>query len=350
MFTHTMDPKMQRTVYIVTGGIIALMILFSFIIWRNTRTEPAAPAQESAQETVTEVRRQIDGARIATEKENRFPVAIMIENSSDAWPLSGVEKAQVVFETLAEGYIPRFMAIFAGDEDVPQIGPVRSARPYFIDWAEPYNAAYLHVGGSPAALTELRRSERVLNVDQFFKDEYFWRSQKRYAPHNVYTSSTLLEKLRVDMQLAAAEYPLYHYTDTEPTLDQRPKEVNDVVVNFTTQTYQARWKYDRDYNAYTRYQKDTLTTTENAGVIRAKNIVVMVTDMKVLDGVGRRDVRTTGEGKAWIFRDGTSYQVTWKRQTTKDLTRFFDETGSEIALNAGTTWFEVIPNAAMLVY
>lgn len=343
---------MQRIAYIATAVIAVLIVFFIFIIWRNTRMQPAAPiVQQPQQEEQTEYRRRIDGMRISADTENRYPVAIMIENSSDAWPLSGIDKANVVYETLAEGYIPRLLAVFAGTDDVPQIGPVRSARPYFIDWAEPYRAAYMHVGGSPAALTELRRSDRVLDIDQFYRDEYFWRSTKRYAPHNVYTSSTLLEKLRVDRSLnAAAEYPQYRYTEAEPALDQRPSSVNDVVVNFTTQTYQARWKYDRDYNAYTRYQKESLATTENAGVIRAKNVVVMATDMKVLDAAGRRDVRTTGEGKAWIFRDGAAITATWKRQTTKDLVRLFDDAGEEIALNPGTTWFEVIPNAAMLVY
>lgn len=349
--------KYQTHFYIATTCVVALIALFSIILWRNTRFPSTAPIEpgssEESTDTQTELlRRKLDGSVITDVTEaDQHPVAIMIENASDAWPLSGLDKAQVVYETLAEGWIPRFLAIFATTEHIESIGPVRSSRSYFIDWAEPYRAAFMHVGGSPDSLQTLRTTNRVINIDQFFKSQYFWRSQKRYAPHNVYTSSTLLKKMALDNNLGSeSDYHMLTYADSEPLLIDRPTEVKDIVVNFTTRTYQARWKYDRDQNAYTRYQQNSLFLMEDGAPISAKNVIVQVTDMRIIDAVGRRDIRTIGEGKAVIFRDGIAITGMWRRESTADVTRYYDAQGDEITLNGGATWIAVIPNENMLEY
>src|SRR5262249_44865010 len=116
-----------------------------------------------------------------------------IENSDDARPQSGLQEAGVVYEAIAEAGITRFMALF--QETGPQyIGPVRSLRPYYIDFAAPFQASIVHVGGSPDALAQVT-SGGFRNLDQFANGGSFWRISTRYAPHNVYTAFARLDAL-----------------------------------------------------------------------------------------------------------------------------------------------------------
>src|SRR5581483_1401572 len=116
------------------------------------------------------------------------PFAVVVENHPDARPQSGLSQADVVYEALAEGGITRFLAIFQS-QDVKSIGPVRSARTYFNDWAQEWGAVYAHVGGNSDALALIKAGiPGVSDADQFFNDPYFTRISSRRPPHNTYTS------------------------------------------------------------------------------------------------------------------------------------------------------------------
>ena len=116
----------------------------------------------------------------------------MIENSLDARPQSGINQAGVIFEAIAEGGITRFITLY--QEAQPQyVGPVRSLRPYYIDWAAAFDAPIAHVGGSPDALKQIRNGGK--DLDQFFNPGAYWRQSTRAAPHNVYTSFKNMDKL-----------------------------------------------------------------------------------------------------------------------------------------------------------
>src|SRR4030042_4903841 len=196
------------------------------------------------------LRRKIDGQEISKpELANLFPVAIMVENSADAWPLSGLNMANLVFEAITEASIPRLVAFYANDEEIEKIGPVRSARPYYLDWAEPYQPLYLHVGGSAESLGKIKSAYyKLIDLDQFFNWQYFWRDKWRYAPHNVYTSSELIKQALEDKNLnQPADFETWQYKkDLE--LDKRPQQVNDIKINFAAQYYKVRWVYNREEN------------------------------------------------------------------------------------------------------
>jgi len=101
------------------------------------------------------------------------PFGVVIENFPDARPQSGLSQANIVYEALAEGGITRFFALFQ-TQKAPQIGPVRSARTYFNDWAEEWGVVYAHVGGNSDALAYLHAGiSGVTDADQFYNDPYF---------------------------------------------------------------------------------------------------------------------------------------------------------------------------------
>jgi len=302
----------------------------------------------SAEEKV--IRRKLDGVKVSSEAEaNLYPVAVMVENNEEAWPLAGLDKANLVIEAITEADIPRFVAFFVNNEDINKIGPVRSARLYYLDWIEPYKPLYMHVGGSPEALSKLK-SYDIVNLDQFFNDQYYWRDKWRYMPHNVYTSSDLIKQALTDKNLnQPADYETWQYKD-DPVKDTLPDQVSDIIINYSQTYYKVRWQYNKDENNYIRYQQNDIDKMENGEWIKARNVIVQVNPMKVLDDLGRKRITTTGEGKAWVFRDGQTIEAKWQKDATNKITRYFDNNAKEIELNGGTTWIEVIPNEDYLRY
>src|SRR5262249_15833287 len=122
---------------------------------------------------------------------NQRPVTgVMIENSVQARPQSGLNQAGVVFEAIAEGGITRFLALYQ-DTTPDNVGPIRSARPYYEQWALGFDAGYAHVGGSPEALNDIK-AWGVRDLDQFYNSGSYHRISSREAPHNVYTGITTL--------------------------------------------------------------------------------------------------------------------------------------------------------------
>ena len=122
------------------------------------------------------IRHPLTGESLETEIENLPQVfGVMIENAADAWPLVGVNEAFLVIEAPVEAGIPRFIAFFSEDQEVDKIGPVRSARPYYLDWNDELDAVYAHVGGSPEALDLIKYELDTIDLNQFWQSEYFYR-------------------------------------------------------------------------------------------------------------------------------------------------------------------------------
>ena len=151
-----------KYIYILAGIIFLVSILL--FAWFGYQTFGNKFVQNDSAEDIKKIvkleeedckyKRKLDGVCVELEKDiDPKIVAVMVENNLEAWPLSGISKANVVYEAPVEGNIPRFMAIYTIDNEIEQVGPVRSARPYYLDWvSENGNAMYMHVGGSVDAL------------------------------------------------------------------------------------------------------------------------------------------------------------------------------------------------------
>lgn len=350
-----MNSKMKKTIYIAIGlGIILILAGCTLVRILNYKINTPdnlfnLNINKTGQEVNT-LRRKIDGKIVeAQEKVNLYPVAIMVENNLEAWPLSGLDKANLVIEAPTESSIPRFLAFYANNEEIEKIGPVRSARLYYLDWAEPYQPLYMHVGGSPEALQLIKKYDLV-NLDQYFNDRYFWRDNWRYAPHNVYTSSEKIQNALTDKELSAPfNFQTWKYKD-DLELEKRPEQVSDIIINYTKDYYQAKWIYNREENNYLRYQNGEIEKMTDGAKIYAKNVIIEVHRMVVLDDIGRKKITTIGEGKAWIFRDGQMITGKWQKNDTGEITKYLDDKGNEIELNGGTTWIEIVPNEDILRY
>jgi hypothetical protein len=334
--------KHRWSVLLVTLSIIVA----AFFIWdsfsANSGSDPIMGKLRP--KPIKTVAAPLSGLQVLPDVTQKRVTAVVVENHPDARPQSGLNQADVVYETFAEGGITRFLALYQSQEP-KEIGPVRSARVYFVEWASSYRALFAHVGGNVDAIGMIPSSS-LYDINQFYNGQYFWRDNARYAPHNVYTT---LPKL---FQAATArKYPL---TDTAVPKFSFKKDLEEAkrpatskfTVNFNY-SFAVTWTYITKDNAYLRSmsgvaQKDRNTLEQ----LKAKNIMVAFSEFsygttKAGEQVVR--IRTTGSGTAVYFQDGQRYSGTWKRPTKSDVTRFYDSTGSEVKLNPGTTWIEFAP-------
>lgn len=293
-------------------------------------------------------RRNVDGVRTEAGAEDPRLFGVMVENMIDARPISGLAGASLVFEAPVEAGITRMLAIYSATAEVGEIGPVRSARPYYLDWASEFDALYAHVGGSPESLARLRIMD-LDDLNEFFNGRYFWRSSRRSAPHNTYTSTEVLREALDNLGIAGApQFERWIYKE-DARMTERPAS-QEIVVPFSTEAYEVTWRYDRETNSYARLQSGAPHRDKDGTPIVAKNVAVVFTDIEVIDDVGRRRIRTVGSGRAEVFVDGVPREAEWRKESGGERLRFFLPDGLEVEWNAGPTWIEVVSQATKVVY
>ncbi len=332
-------------------AVCAALALYAFRGAIFVPREDVAMIAASASEDVGPplFRHALTGVPSATELAKPFVFAVMVENMIDSWPQSGLEDAFLVIEAPVEAGISRFVAFFAADQDVEKIGPVRSARPYFVDWADEWRALYAHVGGSDAALRRIDAGD-TFDLNEYSFGQFFWRSRERLAPHNVYTSSELLaaalERRQEQNTAPDIQYGVWTFKEDEPSTTDVP----NAVVDFSTPTYQVTWDYDPTTNRYARLQAGEPQLMQNGEALFANNVAIVITSVEVIDEVGRREIETLGEGEAFVLQDGKIIEGTWQKKSIDDRSRFFNVTGEEIAWNAGQTWIQVVPDETYIAF
>jgi hypothetical protein len=338
--------------YLLTGflAIISCCLIFWFtyqqFVGRVTPGSLIDPNggknNEEPEDTRCEYMRVLDGVCVEKESDTTGEsIAIMVENHFEANPLSGISDAAVVYEAPVEGHIPRLLAIYSAKADVSQVGPVRSARPYYLDWVSEYgDAMYMHVGGSPEALEKIWAFD-MFDMNEFSRGWYYWRSNTRRAPHNTYTSSNLwsqaLEKYgEEDMQMLQKGW---RFGDMEPCVEDC---VSRIDIEQSVGGYDLAWEYDTLSEQYERTQFGKVHRDMGGSGYVADTILIQRVEATVVDGVGRLHIETIGEGDGYVFRNGYAIAATWKKDERTSRTRWFDEEEKEIALKPGKIWVQVV--------
>lgn len=324
--------------------IVAALASLAVLIYRGNKEERLG--EQAIQSVIAEKTaacekiRRLDGLCLA-EEEEPLVYAVMIDNHVLSRPQSGLGQASLVYEAVAESPITRFLAVFYADEKINKIGPVRSARPFYVDWAKEFKGPYLHVGGSDNALDTLAKTYSF-DLNEFSNGKYFWRAWTRSQPHNVYTSNELLAKAVENKKWAVKnDFASWPFIPEEQSRQESPAQT--ISIDFATADFVTQWQYNWVENDYLRFQAGEIHEDAEGGEIRAKNIAVMYTDSQVIDSYGRRETRTLGSGQAIVFSGGKVKKGTWKRATLGERTRFYDEAGREVAFYPGQTWIEVVP-------
>ncbi len=297
----------------------------------------------------TTVPSTLSGLPVAPEVNQRPVVGIMIENSAAARPQSGLSQAGVVFEAIAEGGITRFLALFQ-DQQPTNVGPIRSARPYYVQWNEGFRAAYVHVGGSPDGLAAIK-TLNVQDINQFYNANPFHRDSSRPAPHNMYASVVDLAALATQKGYKS-DYTGFARKTAKPVT---PPTATSIDFNISSALYNPHYAYDAPSNSYLRSEGGAPQMDANTGKQLAPNVVVaMVVPMsaggKTAQGGAYSNYNAIGAGTAYIFQDGVMVQGNWNKASATAQISFTDAAGAIIAINPGQTWISAVTDSAKVVY
>ena len=294
----------------------------------------------------------VDEKKINIYNGNDRPIAVMIDNHKDAWPQAGLQQAYLVYEIVVEGGETRLMACFKG-VDVEKIGPVRSARHYFLDYAMENDAIYAHFGWSPQAETDIKKYA-IHNLNGITEStETFWRVKDKASPHNAVTSTKAL--------LSAAKSKGYRTTsDKESVLNYVADEVNleegqsatkITIPHSNLQT--VSYEYNEETKTYTRYARNTKQTdwdTKNA--ITTKNIIITQCDNYTLqdkEDKGRQGLYNIGTFDGYYITNGRAIKIRCIKNDRDEETRYEDLEGKEIEVNDGNTFIQICPKTSEIV-
>lgn len=293
----------------------------------------------------------LTGVEVSEADTKRPVTAIMIENSPDARPQSGLKESGVVFEAIAEGGITRFLTLH--QEDQPQIiGPIRSLRPYYIDWLAAFDPSVAHVGGSVNALSEIRNG-KYKDIDQFFNGPSYWRAKDRYAPHNVYTSFEKLDALNQKKGFTTSKFTGFPRVEEAPLTKKKPKlkatstpapeSATTINVTISSPIYNSSYTYDASTKLYARSEGGKVHTDREKGAIAPKVVIVIESPVtQVLEDGYREQYKTIGSGKATVFQNGVVTIGTWSKSSKNDQIKFKNSDGQDINLERGQTWITAI--------
>ena len=307
------------------------------VVVKEEKKEPPKPTTEAS---------QLTGIQVPIGS-NQTPVTgIMIENSPDARPQSGLKDAGVVFEAVAEGGITRFLTLFQ-EAQPDYVGPVRSVRPYYLSWLQGFDAAVGHVGGSPEALAKIR-NEGIKDLDQSFNASSYQRVSSRYAPHNVYTSLASLIALGKSKGYNTSTFVGFVRKPEKPVTPPTAKTVD---IAISGPLYDVHYDYDVASNSYLRSLAGRPHLDDRSGQqIKPKVVIAIVLPKGIHpDGV-HTTYGTIGTGTAYIFQDGTVTQGTWSKASDKEQLLFGDANGAPIGLNPGQTWISAVGVPTSVTY
>ena len=274
----------------------------------------------------------------------RRPVAVMVNNLNAALPHRGLSQADILYEVAVEGGITRMLAVFADISSIPSVGPVRSARHYYTDFLVPYNALYVHFGGSNPGKAAIQ-NRGVDNIDgliygatAFTKDN--WRAQNRGVEHSYFIDGAAIQSVAEQRG-----YSLNGETSAPFAISQKkvelPQKANSVYVKFSGYT-NSEFTWNPDAGLYEKKRNGEPHIDENnSQVLQFANVLVLSTSITSYDGGDLREV-ALGSGDGWFFTGGGYEEINWKKGGYQNQFTFTAKDGSPITGNAGPTFIAII--------
>lgn len=270
-------------------------------------------------------------------------VSVMINNHSAARPQTGLTDADLVYEVLAEGEVTRFLAVYQSTKP-ESVGPVRSARDYFLELAKGYNSFYVAHGYSEKA-KELLDSGYIDHINGMQYDgTLFQRSTDRVAPHNSYISFANIEKgakqNNYSLETAPEKLPFLSMDEVESL---EGTDSNMVSISYgSISTYNSQFIYEEDIQKYIRTSDGEQTVDlETKEPVAVDNVFIIEAEHQLVGDSGRRSIDLTSGGKAYLIQRGKWQEVDWQDVNGRPLP--FNN-GKPVGLVPGKTWINIIPS------
>lgn len=280
---------------------------------------------------------------------NERPFAVMIDNHKDAWPQAGLQKAYMVYEIVVEGGETRLMALFKG-ADVDKIGPVRSARHYFIDYAMENDAIYVHFGQSPQAASDIKKYS-INDINGISEDgSTFWRVKDKTAPHNAVTSMANLKKSAESKKFktTSTEKSVLNYVTDEVNLEDGESAKTITIPHSQLQT--VKYEYDSENKVYKRYARGVAQKDwDTKDAITIKNLIITYCDNYTLtdtENKGRQGLKNIGTFDGYYITNGKAIKIKCIKEARDSKTIYQDLQGNVIKVNDGNTFVNICPTDA----
>ena len=334
--------KILITILIVL--IIVAGVVLAYKITQDKNNTETILGEENKEATVVEEEKTVQ-----IFSGNDRPFAVMIDNHSDAWPQAGLNQAYMVYEIVVEGGETRLMALFKG-VDLDKIGPVRSARHYFIDYAMENDAIYVHFGQSPQAQSDIKKYD-IDDINGIAEDgTTFWRVKDKYAPHNAVTSTEkLLESAKSkNYRTTSTEKSVLNYVVDEVNLEEG--QVADTITIPHSDLQTVTYEYDEENKVYVRYARGKEQTDwETDEPVTTKNIIITFCNNYTLsdsENKGRQGLKNIGTFDGYYITNGRAIQIQCIKNARDKKTIYQDMNGNEIKVNDGNTFVNICPTNA----
>ena len=324
---------------IAAGGVMAYKIVKD----KEKPTEEVANTEENV------LTAEVEEKEVQIFKGNDRPIAVMIDNHSGAWPQAGLNQAYMVYEIIVEGGETRLMALFKG-QNIDKIGPVRSARHYFLDYAMENDAIYAHFGWSPQAQSDISKYS-IDNINGITEStSTFWRVKDKNSPHNAVTSTEALLKVAKakGYKTTSDKESVLNYVTDEVLLEDGQDATTVTIPHSTLQT--VRYEYDAENKVYKRFARNKAQTDWDTGdPITTKNIIITFCDNYTLsdsENKGRQGLKNIGTFNGYYITNGKAIKIKCIKEARNLQTVYQDLEGNEIDVNDGNTWVNICPTDA----
>ncbi len=305
---------------------------------------PTKPTPEPTPDLSNKAVSMLTGEYIDKELAAKRPYAVVINNMHIAKPQSGISEASLFYEVLSEADITRIIAIFQGAQ-AEKIGPIRSTRHYFLDFALDNDAIFFHYGQSPQAEKALK-DLKINNLNGIYDSKTYWRDPKRSSvpkmlEHSAYTDAEKMvegvERNDYRQEIRDSYKPMFEFYDTL-TAPKNGIEAQKVTVPFS-KAYTSSFEFDKKTGLYNKFDGDKPHLDEETQ-LTVTNIIVQNVKMHVIagDDAGRRDVQLISSGEGYLITNGKYIPITWKKTSHESPTQWFDSDGNKLTLNKGKTW------------
>lgn len=274
------------------------------------------------------------------------PIAVMIDNHKGALPQANLDEAYLVYEIIVEGGETRLMALYKG-KDLSKLGPIRSSRHYFLDYALENDAIYTHFGWSPQAQSDISKLG-VDNINGISESSTsFWRVKDKSAPHNAVTSTEKIMEIakRKEYRVTSTKESVLNYVADPVELE------SNIIANTVTIPYSdsntVTYEYDEEAQNYVRYsRKIKQVDWDTKEAVTVKNIIVTFCKNTTLndgENKGRQTLDNVKTLKGYYITNGKAIEITCEKTTRSGQTVYKDLEGNEIEVNDGNTFIQICP-------
>lgn len=274
-------------------------------------------------------------------------IAVMIDNHTQARPQAGLNDAALLYEIIVEGGMTRLMPVFKG-ANLEKIGPVRSSRHYFLDYALENDAIYVHYGWSPQAESDIStlKVNNINGITESAKD--FWRVKEKSSPHNVVTTTEKIKTIAKNKgyKTTSKVTSVLNYVVDEVNLGETAISANTVTIPFSN-SYSVKYIYNPETKRYTRYSNNVKQADWTTGKdITTKNMIVTFAQNTTLndgENKGRQTLSNVGTLKGYYFTNGKAIEITCEKTSRRAQTVYRNMQGNIIDVNDGNTYIAICP-------